>query len=352
MSELFIKAGLVILVFYGVKILYRLFNVSQIQSNDKIDPNRKILLRRKLRFDDEAITWCAGFLSVNKSELEQILDKIVFKYHRFRIKKRKGGYRSISSPEKDLKAIQRTIYHHILSPEKIHPAATGFRKGISIIRNAQQHVGKSEVLKTDIVNFFSYITQEDVVNAFIKIGYPENIANVLAELCCYNGRLPQGAPSSPALSNIVVFGMDRQLAELSNQQGLTYTRYADDLVFSGNHLNAEIVFPMIKKIVNREGFAVNLKKTRYMNRGKRKIITGISISSEKKLTIPKAKKREIRKNVHFVLTKGLAEHQKFIKSTDPVYLKRLLCYLSFWKMVEPENQYVIKSINALKSRHY
>lgn len=85
-----------------------------------------------------------------------------------------------------------------------------------------------------------------------------------------------------------------------------------------------------------------------MDKNKRKIITGISISSGEKLTIPKAKKREIRKNVHYILTKGLTGHQRHIKSTDPAYLKRIIGYLNFWHSVEPENQYVIDSINSLK----
>ncbi|MDR2914019.1 MAG: reverse transcriptase family protein [Tannerella sp.] len=348
MAEIFSKIIVVITVFYAVRFLYN--KLSNNKSNkEKPFPNKKKQIKRDLPYDDEAIKWCANFLSLDKPELEEIFhDGVYYMYDRFRIKKRSGGHRGIARPYKKLMSIQKTIYNRILSQVNIHPAATGFRKGISIIDNAKQHLGKDDIIKTDIVNFFYSIQQDSVEKAFEKIGYPGNISKVLAELCCLNNTLPQGAPTSPALSNIISYEMDKKFAVLSYQHGLIYTRYADDLTFSGNNINPGFLLPAIKKIVNEEGFAVKLKKTRYINRRKRKIITGISISSGKKLTIPKAKKREIRKNVYFILTKGLVEHQKYIKSKDPVYLKRLICYLSFWKMVEPENKYVINSIASLK----
>ena len=89
-------------------------------------------------------------------------------------------------------------------------------------------------------------------------------------------------------------------------------------------------------------------KTRFINEYGRKIITGVSVSSGAKLTIPKARKREIRKNVYFILTKGLAEHQRRIGSSDPVYLKRLIGELCYWRSIEPDNAYVSDSINRLK----
>ena len=305
--------------------------------------------KKHLSFDNKAIAWCANMFSIEIPELEKILySDVYYRYKKFRIRKRSGGRREIAQPRKELMSIQKTIYNRILSQVNIHPAATGFRKGMSIINNVKLHLGKDDIIKTDIVNFFGFIRQERVTNAFEEIGYPTNISKVLAELCCLNGRLPQGAPTSPALSNIISYEMDKKLTSLSHKYLLSYTRYADDLTFSGNRVNPELILPDIKKAVNEEGFFLKQKKTRYISKNKRKLITGISISSGKKLTIPKAKKREIRKNVYFILTKGLEEHQKFIQSTDPVYLKRLICYLSFWKMVEPDNKYVSDSIISLK----
>lgn len=333
-------------------VVYGLYNwfIGRHQHTDsrRTYPYEDRRVYRKDKFDDSAIVWCAIFLSIDQQILKNLLyNNVYYMYTGFRLRKRSGGYRHIARPRKTLMDIQKTIHHKILAPVHIHPTVTGFRKGFSIMDNAQRHLGKDEIIKTDILHFFPSIKKDKVIQVFEKIGYPKHISYVLAELCCLSGQLPQGAPTSPALSNIISYEMDRKLSALSSRYGLTYTRYADDLTFSGSQLKPEQILPAIKKIVNEEGFSINHKKTRYISQGKRKIITGISISSGNKLTLPKAKKREIRKNVHFILSKGLAEHQRFIKSTDPVYLKRLIGYLSFWKTVEPENKFVTDSIRAL-----
>lgn len=183
---------------------------------------------------------------------------------------------------------------------------------------------------------------------FEKIGYPKNISKVLGELCCMRRHLPQGASTSPVLSNIIAYEMDRKLAAMAEEFGLTYSRYADDLTFSGDVFPKEQVLARVKEIIREEKFEPNHQKTRFLNENDRKIITGVSVSSGVKLTIPKARKREIRKNVYFILTKGLAEHQRRIGSHDPAYLKRLIGSLCYWRSIEPDNTYVADSIAALK----
>ena len=306
------------------------------------------IFERKPYFDEEAILWCANFLAVDNKELCSILKRPWRQYDNFYIKKRSSGYRAISAPRPQLQAIQQTIYHRILLPVNIHPAATGFRQNMSIVQNVLPHLGKNQVLKTDIRHFFSSIKRRAVVKTFKAIGYPGNVSKVLAELCCKDGRLPQGAPTSPALSNIIAYEMDKKLQDLSNKYNLTYTRYADDLTFSGNTIKPNELLPQIAEILWENKFVLKEIKTRYMPEHKRKIITGISISSGTKLTIPKAKKRKLRKNIHFILTKGLVEHQRYIGSTDPAYLKRIIGYLHYWQSVEPDNRYVTDSIVALK----
>lgn len=254
----------------------------------------------------------------------------------------------ISAPDKDLKAIQDTINHRVLSFVNLHPAATGFRCKMSISDNVRPHLGKPYVLKTDIHDFFGSIRSLRVRKMFENMGYPSKIARVLAALCCVRRCLPQGASTSPALSNIISYEMDKKLAALATEYNLVYTRYADDLTFSGDVFPAQQILPLIKQIIREEKFEINHKKTRFLSGHKRKIITGVSISSGVKLTIPKAKKREIRKNVHFILTKGLAEHQRRIGSHDPAYLKRLIGTLCYWRSIEPDNAYLSDSIAALK----
>ena len=301
------------------------------------------------RFEKEAVIWCAALLGVEVNRLEEILNNVSGHYQEFWMRKRSGGYRMISAPDKDLQAIQSTIYSRILSSVTIvHPAAVGFRCGRSVVDNAAPHLGKRYVLKMDIHDFFGSIRSPRVRQTFKKIGYPENVSKVLGALCCLHRHLPQGAPTSPALSNIVGYEMDRKLAALAAEYGLTYTRYADDLTFSGDVFPKEQIIPQVKRIIRDEKFEPNHKKTHFMNQSSRKIITGVSVASGVKLTIPKSNKREIRKNVYFILTKGLAEHQRRIGSHDPAYLKRLIGMLCYWRAIEPDNTYASDSIAALK----
>ena len=301
------------------------------------------------RFEKEAVIWCAALLGVEVNRLEEILNNVSGHYQEFWMRKRSGGYRMISAPDKDLQAIQSTIYSRILSSVTIvHPAAVGFRCGRSVVDNAAPHLGKRYVLKMDIHDFFGSIRSPRVRQTFKKIGYPENVSKVLGALCCLHRHLPQGAPTSPALSNIVGYEMDRKLAALAADYGVTYTRYADDLTFSGDVFPKEQIIPQVKRIIRDEKFEPNHKKTHFMNQSSRKIITGVSVASGVKLTIPKSKKREIRKNVYFILTKGLAEHQRRIGSHDPAYLKRLIGMLCYWRAIEPDNTYASDSIAALK----
>lgn len=240
------------------------------------------------RFEKEAVIWCAALLGVEVNRLEEILNNVSGHYQEFWMRKRSGGYRMISAPDKDLQAIQSTIYSRILSSVTIvHPAAVGFRCGRSVVDNAAPHLGKRYVLKMDIHDFFGSIRSPRVRQTFKKIGYPENVSKVLGALCCLHRHLPQGAPTSPALSNIVGYEMDRKLAALAAEYGVTYTRYADDLTFSGDVFPKEQIIPQVKRIIRDEKFEPNHKKTHFMNQSSRKIITGVSVASGVKLTIPK-----------------------------------------------------------------
>ena len=331
----------------------RIFSSRKSDSDFSSNPAKKQgffarLFSVQLPFDDEAITWCANFLIIEKDTLIGILRNTSQHYSHFKISKRSGGVRIISAPSPALMSLQKTIYKRILVSVNIHPAATGFRPNTSIVQNAKAHLGKSQILKVDITNFFGSIKKRKVIKVFENIGYPHNISQVLAELCTLDNKLPQGAPTSPVLSNIIASDVDVKLAALSQKKELSYTRYADDLTFSGSNIDFETTLAEIDEILFKERFIIQRKKTRQITEKRRKIVTGISISSGEKMTIPKSTKRELRKNVYFIQTKGLAEHQRFIGLTDPTYLKRIIGQLSFWHMVEPDNDFVKKSLSALK----
>lgn len=267
-------------------------------------------------------------------------------YRSYTIKKRNGGERLIEAPYPSLKMVQRWILDNILAPSAVyHPSVVGFRQGKTILDNATPHLGHDVLLKMDIKEFFPSVTESLVERYFMSLGYSLSLSGTLAYLCCKDNRLPQGAPTSPLLSNFLFVKMDWELDRIAVTEGLSYTRYADDLTFSGAH----IPIPFIKavtEIAKDNNLRINKEKTRRSGKGSRKIITGVSISSGKP-TIPRSLKREIRQKVHYILNYGLYDHLKHVESRDLLVGYRLLGLLAYWHSVEPENQYVISNSKAL-----
>jgi retron-type reverse transcriptase len=153
-------------------------------------------------------------------------------YHRYTIPKRNGGLRAICAPEAGLKKIQRRILRRLLKALKSHPCATGFEAGRSIVTNANAHVGAAVVLRMDIKNFFTSTRKSRIRRFFSSLGWNRLTARLLTQLCTYEGSLPQGAPTSPRLSNLVNYRLDIRLAGVAEKLGAAYTRYADDITFS------------------------------------------------------------------------------------------------------------------------
>lgn len=227
--------------------------------------------------------------------------------------KRSGTARLIESPKPALKAIQRRLLREILDKIPPHDAAHGFREGRSVRTFAAPHVGKHAVLKLDLRDFFPSITDVRVAALFRSVGYPERVARSLAALCTnatppevFEGRgaasdgeadwgvrrlygqphLPQGAPTSPALANLCAFRLDLRLAALAAASGVDYSRYADDLVFSGGPDFARTAGRFVihvGAIALEEGFAVQHRKTRVMRRAVRQQIAGVVVNERMNL---------------------------------------------------------------------
>ncbi|MEH7078032.1 reverse transcriptase domain-containing protein, partial [Bacillus velezensis] len=183
-----------------------------------------------------------------KKKLTYILyiKKIQNSYTTFQIPKKSGGQRIINAPSKDLKDIQRNIVNMLLNQKKKFyyenkirlNIAHAFTKEKSIITNAKIHKNKRFVLNIDLENFFESFHFGRVQGYFEKNKnylFPKNIATVLAQLTCYNGSLPQGAPSSPIITNLICNILDMKILKIAKKYKLDYTRYADDLTFSTNN---------------------------------------------------------------------------------------------------------------------
>ncbi len=211
--------------------------------------------------------------------------------------KPKGGHRLIEAPKPLLKTLQRRLLRSLLDHVPPHPAVHGFTKSRSPSTAAAKHAAEEMVIRFDLANFFPSITARRIHGLFRTMGYPHAVARHLTGLSTVATpphilrlldphlaqtasirHLPQGAPTSPALANLCSFGLDRRLAGLARRFGATYTRYADDLTFSGDAIIARPLLNMVPIIVVDAGFRLNPTKTKVMPAHQRQSTTGIVIN--------------------------------------------------------------------------
>jgi RNA-directed DNA polymerase len=288
----------------------------------------------------------AKLLGIKESVLATMINASSSFYRSFSIPKRKGGTREISAPYPSLLLSQRWIYHNILLSQKIHIAAHGFAPNRSIISHANNHLSTKCLLKMDLKNFFPSIEINWIINFFNQLGYAKNVSFYLASLCCFEGALGQGAPTSPYLTNILLYSLDNRLLKLSNSYELKYSRYADDLAFSGNYISHRFIH-VVANIVEDYGLQINNSKTALHTKPGQRILTGLSVSGEK-LTLPRKTKRELRKEIYYITKYGYASHISKKKEKNPFYIDSLQGKFSFWKQVEPENHFVNESLNTIR----
>jgi RNA-directed DNA polymerase len=265
-------------------------------------------LARFLDLEPEQLDWFSDYQA-----RERMAPVEPLRHYRYRwMAKRSGSLRLIEAPKPRLKRLQRRVLDTILARIPPHDAAHGFRPGRSVLSFVVPHVGRSIVLKMDLRDFFVSISAARVIAVYLTAGYPEPVARLLTGLCTNTiprevwdqagelhgdgtraaaswqaGRwyrrphLPQGAPTSPALANLVAYRLDARLAGLARAVEADYTRYADDLVFSGGEAFAKSIdrFPIhAAAIALEEGFAVQHRKTRVMRQGIRQRAAGIVIN--------------------------------------------------------------------------
>jgi len=225
-------------------------------------------------------------------------------YKSFSIPKRSGGTRSIKAPAAPLKQLQKRILKRLLGRLKAHPAATGFERRKSIVTNARAHARRAVVLKLDIKDFFQATDARRIRAYFRKIGWNRQAAELLTKLTTFNGGLPQGAPTSPRLSNLVNFLLDARLAALAARLGAAYTRYADDITFSFPKDDPSVVRTAVrlaKLIIEDEGYALHMKKKLHVaRRHKRQVVTGLVVNSRPQL--PRETRRWLRAVEHHAKT--------------------------------------------------
>ncbi|MBL8792604.1 MAG: RNA-directed DNA polymerase [Planctomycetia bacterium] len=273
-------------------------------------------------------------------------------YTTFKIPKRSGSERLICAPKPQLRWVQRRILDKILAPVAPHNAAHGFIPERSTVTNAAVHTGAAVVLKFDLTDFFPTIHYFRVVGLFASLGYhvgdgrfssdddSKNVAPTLARLCCYTpdpqdwsaAKLPQGAPTSPAISNLCCRRLDARLQGLAERNGGKYTRYADDLTFSFE--KPELALGRFRwwvdQICHQEGFFINQAKFRVIRASQRQVVTGIVVNDE--LRVPREERRRFRAVLHNCRQHGVKSQAKGHKR----FKEYLRGFASYVHMVQPE----------------
>ncbi|WP_330443035.1 reverse transcriptase family protein [Flavobacterium sp. C4GT6] len=262
-------------------------------------------------------------------------------YTSFNLLKRTGGSREITIPYPALLEMQYWIYNNILKKISIDSSAHGFAKKKSIITNAKVHIGQEEILKLDLKDFFPSININRIIHIFKSLGYSNHISFYLASICSYNKSLPQGSPTSPQISNIVAKKLDKRLISLSKKLNLKYTRYADDLTFSGKHISVKTI-EYITEIIIDEGFEVNKHKTRLYKKPGKRIITGVSVKKDS-INIPSTYKRNLKQELYYIFKYGYESHISKKKIKKYNYLLSLIGKVNYWLSIEPDNHYAINA---------
>lgn len=250
-------------------------------------------------------------LALSPHELVTLIAKAPHSYKSYKINKKSGGQRVISQPARQTKYIQNALIETVLKDLPIHSCASAYKKGASIKNNASSHKNNSYLSKFDLTNFFGSITSSDLIKHFtrhLSASVQPEYFKIIARCCCvaYKGApelvLSIGAPSSPLLSNSMMFEFDGIMQAWCEENKITYTRYADDLTFSTNI--KDISFKIENKILDIIGgldyprLTLNRKKTIHASKKNQRRITGLVITNDGKVSLGRDRKRKISVMIH------------------------------------------------------
>ncbi len=233
------------------------------------------------------------------------------------ILKRNGTKRKLLIPNKYLKSIQKNILKNVLNGLTPSKYVTSYLKNKGLKENAYPHQNKKIILKLDIKDFFNSIDFELIYNALPSYIFPPSIKVLLIKLCTYDDYLPQGSPTSPMLSNLVLKNFDNYIGDYCFKRNINYTRYCDDLTFSGD-FNPKILKNKVECFLETLGFNLNNKKTKIITKSERQIITGLVVNE--KINVPKNYKKKIRQEMYYLKKYGIESHLKKVKQSKEKYL--------------------------------
>lgn len=286
-------------------------------------------------------------LGIPSDELNYLIDNRFDNYSYFKIPKKKPGeFRVVMSPNNKIKYLQKWINFNILQKTSVLlPNCTAFRPDFSIKINAEFHQKSRYILKIDLLKFYDTITEKRVYGVFKKMGYAKNLAMFFAKVCTQKhglkfwndikGKekellselieegpciLPQGAPTSPMLANIIASKMDKRFVGLASKCGVNYSRYADDLTFSSESKSQLPSLKLIKLIIEEEGFFVNEEKVSLFKKGVKQYVTGLSITHG--VNVSKKYRKKIEQHLYYCRVYGPKEHLEFLIEHGKIQTKK------------------------------
>lgn len=277
-------------------------------------------------------------LKIDVKTLYAVSNSLPSHYHLVKIPKRDGGARQLAVPDEILKRIQRSINQNLLAYMPVSPYAMAYRCGSGAVRNAARHTGQREVLRLDIRHFFDSVRYTAVKETvFPPEIFSDPLRVLLTMLCYYRDGLPQGAPTSPAIVNILLRDFDERLGAWCRERGVTYSRYCDDLVFSGQDLAG--VEETAADELAQLGFSLHDGKTSLRRTGQRQKVTGLVVNCG--VHVPAEDRRAVRQAVYYCRKFGVEEHLRRTGSakTSWEYLDHLLGRTAYILQADPADEY-------------
>ncbi|HKQ26287.1 MAG TPA: reverse transcriptase family protein [Burkholderiales bacterium] len=313
-----------------------------------------------LKLELPQLEWFADIAGRNVRAEDERLRHYVYRW----VAKRSGGFRLLEIPKTRLRALQRRLLHELIEYVPPHEAAHGFRARHSCLTSAVQHLGRQIVVRMDLQDFFVSVSALRISAFFRTLGYPEGAARVLTGLCTsqvpsrlldardpakyefeqptpdwltrkrfQSPHLPQGAPTSPALANLCAFNLDLRLQAAAESLDARYTRYADDLVFSGGRQFEHAVgrfIPLVGAIALEEGFSINFRKTHVMNRSSCQKVNGIVVNE--RMNVARRERDQLKAILHNCMRHGPTSQNRAGLADFRAHLKGRLAYV---KMIAP-----------------
>jgi RNA-directed DNA polymerase len=286
-------------------------------------------------YNNEHLSFLLGF----QGELLRAITNDANKFYRsFSILKHNGKERKIREPYPTLKEIQYWILRKILQKVSISKFAKAYKLHRQLKENVRFHIKQPVIIKLDVQDFFNSITQEKIIYIFKRMGYTSKLSGMLARLCCLDGKLPQGAPTSPYLSNLYCRQLDKRLGNYLIKSGFRYTRYSDDITISGNPSNHQVakIIKFCELCLCEYGLRLQTSKTQILRSSNRQMVTGVVLNT--KMSSGNKKKHNIRQEMYYIKKYGLESHmlQQHIEKQN--YLYHLLGQINWILYFEKDNR--------------